>query len=168
MSYPIGSILGRIDPLPDVTEDVPGQYDDGGAQVTVTKKNPLNKLRIVAASPLNKASVESWQGAGDSEFVVVTPADDFGSNENAPVSALNNEYEVLEYGEEEDTDKRIELESPAHKRALQRSPEQVFAAETAIERKRAKAAGEEEKPRLFGAALAAKQKKEKEAAEATS
>lgn len=140
MSYPPNTILGRIDPLPDV---------DGEA-------NPLNKLRVVAEASTNRSSVEEWQGAGGIDFVIVTPVDVFGSNETAPVSALNAEYEVLEYGDEADNEKRIELESPAHKRQQKLSPEQVFAAEANEARKADQKKGG--RP-LVGAALAAQQKK---------
>lgn len=131
--YPANTILKRTEPFPPVTEQ---ELNEDGKLVDVKHPNPLNKLRIVAVSPVNATAVESWNG-GTGNFLIVAPYERFGANQVAPESVLNSEYEVVEYGEDS-APRKIELDSPAHKRMAMRTPEQQFADSAREQAKRAK------------------------------
>lgn len=167
MAYTPGSILSRLEPLPDIEEPNPAyDPDDEASEPTISRPHPLNKIRIVGPSPIAKTSVESWEGSGQGDHVIVAPEVEFGANEVAPVGALQAEYEITDYAEEADTATKIELESPAHRRVSRETPEEVFARQARADKKAEKEDAERKNGPLRGAALAAKQRKEAEAATA--
>lgn len=121
--YPPNTILKRVQPR-DVTETV--TIDGKPEEQSVP--DPLNEVRVVAPSPVKRASLGEW-GGNTGEFLIIAPYKIFGSNEVVPEAVLNTEYEVVTYGDEAPQVK-IELDAPAMKRRLLESPEQVFARET--------------------------------------
>lgn len=127
--YPPNTTLKRNKNFPAITVPAPIADD---LERTVKRPNPLNEIRIVAVSPIQTTSFGAWQG-GAGDHYIVAPTAEFGANEVAPESILNDEYTVVEYGGESES-QRIELESPAHKRQRLLTPEQQLAAAAKAER----------------------------------
>lgn len=135
MAYPTGTTLKRLEPRRIVVQQLQGgEYDEssnqiiGGEYADIERDDPFNHIRILAPSPVSQASVAAWQG-GTGDYYVITPVDEFGSNEIIPESVLNSEYEIDELPEDQLAHQKIHLD-PARERLQQgRSPEQVFAAE---------------------------------------
>lgn len=92
------------------------------------KDNPMDRIRVVGLSPVSAPAAAEWGSATEGEAVVVTPADEFGSNEPAPISFLVQAYSVESYPDDFDTGEDVAGDRPRPKNISSLpTPEQAFA-----------------------------------------
>lgn len=125
MSFPVGTILKRDEPLPDV--DAAGPGDENDEETTIAVPNPLNELEVIGPSPISTSSVAEWNGVGG-EALIVRPYREFGATQVAPIAALQSDYSVVSLGDPEAVRKEVTIE-PAEKQRRLLSPETIFAQE---------------------------------------